>query len=213
MFTTDRWIPFIDALEERLEPEITIRAQLLGHNVTTDLNIFHNDIESLRQQVINRREFILQQVNPLTAPKVIETQPEPYRTLVSAPAAIVLTFSEAIDASTIRPQAFSLVRSGGDDAFGQANDVVITPGTPELTSPTTARIPLDGVTLAYDRYRLTVLGSGYYAIRDTAGVVLDGEQNLTLPSGDGTPGGNFVLEFILSAVPSAVPGPRWELYR
>jgi len=42
-------IPLIDAMEHRLEPEIERGA----------LGSFHRDIQSLRNQVKNRRQFIL----------------------------------------------------------------------------------------------------------------------------------------------------------
>lgn len=64
-FTPERWIPIIDALETRLEPEIRYRAQVKNENVNTVLAQFQTDIESFRRQVINRREFILAEVTKL----------------------------------------------------------------------------------------------------------------------------------------------------
>lgn len=48
-FTEEKMIPLIDAMERRLEPEIERH----------DLGRFHADIQSLRNQVKNRRKFIL----------------------------------------------------------------------------------------------------------------------------------------------------------
>jgi CotH kinase protein len=48
-FTEAKMIPLIDAMEHRLEPEIDGGA----------LGSFHRDIQSLRNQVKNRRKFIL----------------------------------------------------------------------------------------------------------------------------------------------------------
>jgi ELWxxDGT repeat protein len=48
--------------------------------------------------------------------------------------------------------------------------------------------------LADDRYTLT-LYSGNGQLEDVAGNDLDGSPSFPLPSGDGTPGGNFVLSF------------------
>jgi hypothetical protein len=44
------------------------------------------------------------------------------------------------------------------------------------------------------------------ALRDSAEFLLDGEFGGTFPSGDGTPGGNFVADFTL-AVPTPPPPP------
>lgn len=64
-FTIDRWIPIIDDLEKRLEPEILHRAQVTNGNADSMLSQFHTEIESLRRQVINRREFILRETEKL----------------------------------------------------------------------------------------------------------------------------------------------------
>jgi hypothetical protein len=51
-FTEEKMIPLIDAMERRLEPEIPDDAR----------DRFHRDIQSLRNQVKNRRKFILQAI-------------------------------------------------------------------------------------------------------------------------------------------------------
>ncbi|MBN2327462.1 MAG: CotH kinase family protein [Candidatus Omnitrophica bacterium] len=67
-FTEERWIPVIDALEAKLEPEIRHKAEITGSNVNSLLNNFHTEIESLRRQVINRRQFIIAEVENLVGP-------------------------------------------------------------------------------------------------------------------------------------------------
>ncbi|MGC9326564.1 MAG: CotH kinase family protein, partial [Candidatus Hinthialibacter sp.] len=67
-FTEERWIPIIDALEARLEPEVRHKAEISGSNVNSRLNDFHLEIESLRRQVVNRRRFILNEVEKLIGP-------------------------------------------------------------------------------------------------------------------------------------------------
>jgi hypothetical protein len=59
VFTEERMIPVIDGMENRLEPEIPVRAEALGRSAERDLRYFKEDIESLRRQVKHRREFIL----------------------------------------------------------------------------------------------------------------------------------------------------------
>jgi hypothetical protein len=55
-------LPLINALEKRLEPEIPISARLRGQNPRQALDRFYNDIQSLRNQVKNRRQFILEEI-------------------------------------------------------------------------------------------------------------------------------------------------------
>jgi hypothetical protein len=62
IFTEARIVPLIDAMEKRLAPEIPIRAQVVGLSRQEALREFHHDIQSLRNQVKYRREFILQQI-------------------------------------------------------------------------------------------------------------------------------------------------------
>jgi hypothetical protein len=62
IFTEPKFVPLIDAMEKRLSPEIPIRAELTGLGRQEALREFHHDIQSLRNQVKNRREFIIQQI-------------------------------------------------------------------------------------------------------------------------------------------------------
>ena len=55
-------LPLINAMEKRLEPEIPVRARLIGQNPRQALDTFYSDIQSLRNQVKFRRQFILQQI-------------------------------------------------------------------------------------------------------------------------------------------------------
>jgi hypothetical protein len=61
-FTEEKMLPLINALEKRLEPEIQIRARLAGQNPREALGRFYNDIQSLRNQVKYRRQFILEEI-------------------------------------------------------------------------------------------------------------------------------------------------------
>ncbi|KAB2661054.1 MAG: hypothetical protein DVB31_12920 [Verrucomicrobia bacterium] len=58
-FTEEKFRPVIDALETRLEPEVRHRAAVLGAEEEPMLARFHADIDSFRRQVVNRRRFIL----------------------------------------------------------------------------------------------------------------------------------------------------------
>ena len=69
-FTEQQMRPLIDAMEHRLEPEVPIRAQSLGRNVDQERARFQRHLQSFRNQVKNRRAFILKNLEaqrPLTA--------------------------------------------------------------------------------------------------------------------------------------------------
>jgi hypothetical protein len=61
-FTEEKMLPLINAMQKRLEPEIQVRARITGQNPREALGVFYNDIESLRNQVKYRRQFILEQI-------------------------------------------------------------------------------------------------------------------------------------------------------
>ena len=54
---------------------------------------------------------------------------------------------------------------------------------------------LAGVASVFDRYRITLVGTGAATILDLAGNALDGEPIRLLPSGDGTAGGDYTATF------------------
>ena len=59
-FTEEKMLPLINAMQKRLEPEILVRARLLGQSPREALGRFYDDIQSLRNQVKYRRQFILE---------------------------------------------------------------------------------------------------------------------------------------------------------
>jgi len=62
LFTEEKLFPVLDALEKRLEPEVAARAQARGENAQQSLKQFHDHIQSFRNQVKNRRRFILEEL-------------------------------------------------------------------------------------------------------------------------------------------------------
>jgi hypothetical protein len=62
-FTDEKLFPIINAMEKRLEPEIAIRVNAPGEDAQYTLQRFHKDIQSFRNQVQNRRKFILAELN------------------------------------------------------------------------------------------------------------------------------------------------------
>ena len=61
-FTPETMSPFIRAVENRLEPEITVRSQLSGQDSAAALREFRANIQSFHNQVLHRRQFILDQL-------------------------------------------------------------------------------------------------------------------------------------------------------
>jgi hypothetical protein len=61
IYTEEVFLPIINQMAKRLEPEVRIRAEANGQDVDTAMKTFHDDIESLRQHLTKRRIFILEQ--------------------------------------------------------------------------------------------------------------------------------------------------------
>lgn len=85
---------------------------------------------------------------------------------VASVTAVTIGFSEVVAAASIGSGTVQLIRSGGDAVFGDGDDVVIQPASVALTSATTLRLDLTGVTLPNDTYRVRLVGSrGLAALR------------------------------------------------
>ncbi|MBX7165735.1 MAG: S8 family serine peptidase [Pirellulales bacterium] len=132
----------------------------------------------------------------ITASNILQNEIVPAGVLDS----IVLQFSESLDGMQLDASDVSLVEVG----LGLG---AITPTSFEyndLTHQVTVQYP----PLAEGSYRFTVF-SGFGQFADLAGNLLDGERNVatTVPSGNGTPGGNFVLEFAADVTVAPYPTP------
>ena len=62
VFTEEKLAPIISAMEKRLEPEIGVRAKALGEDSRHALQEFRRDTQSFRNQLRERRRFILGQL-------------------------------------------------------------------------------------------------------------------------------------------------------
>ncbi len=65
-------------------------------------------------------------------------------------------------------------------------------------NPRSAVMDLTGVPAVFDRYRVTLVGTGPAAILDLSGNALDGEPIRLLPSGDGIAGGDYTANFTVA---------------
>jgi hypothetical protein len=97
---------------------------------------------------------------------------------------LLLEAAGELNVASLTPANVSLVRSGGDGAFDDADDVAVQPLHVEVRSltPTVLAISVDG-TWVPDTYRLVILGNGAAPARDR----------------DGAPIGSFTLQFSVAA--------------
>ena len=131
-----------------------------------------------------------------TPPQVVSSAPVPESTLDYTPSAVVVSFDEPLDPSTISRSTFGLIGSGGDGTFDDGNENVIIPNSVAMTGPAEVTLDLTGVLVPNDVYQVTLAGSiPGEPIMDLAGNMLDGEFDGAFPSGDSVEGGNFVATF------------------
>jgi hypothetical protein len=123
------------------------------------------------QSVIDVMPMQVHAVAPPAGQMLNPTQPE-----------ILLEAAGTLDVATLTNSSVTLVRSGGDAAFGDGNDVAMGPVQIEVRSldPTVIAVKLAaGSTFVPDRYQLTLSGHGMQAVRDRDGLAI----------------GDFVLQF------------------
>ena len=158
------------------------------------------DIDTIRQWIT---DGAIDDRTPSSSPiRVTSLSPLPDSDLTASPASVIAMFDRELDASTVNAITYTLQASGGDDTFGDGNEIAITASsiTTPNTTPMSATFDLTGVVLADDTYRVTLFGSGASVILDIDANALDGEFSGTFPSGDGTAGGDFVADFSVSTV-------------
>lgn len=137
------------------------------------------------------------------APIVVSSlSPLPGSTVAAVPMSIMAVFDRELDANTVDPSTFTVVRSGGDGTFVDGNEVAIDTMSVSvpMANPMTAVFDMSDAEPVADTYRVTLEGSGPAVILDLDANALDGEFDGDFPSGDGTAGGDFVAEFMVEGV-------------
>jgi mono/diheme cytochrome c family protein len=157
-------------------------------------------IDTIRQWITNGATNDTQASS--AAIRVSSMSPLPGSTVTTLPASITVAFDREVNATTVDTTTFRLERSGGDGVFGNGNDVAIAPASVTVPAANThsAVMSLTNVAAANDTYRITLSGSGAAKILDLSGSALDGEYGGTLPSGNGTAGGDFIATFTVGTV-------------
>lgn len=94
-------------------------------------------------------------------------------------AEVMVVFNHPVDASLASADTFTLVGSGGDESFGESNDVPVKLRAIEvsLVNPTVVRLMLAGP-LPPDAYRLTIGGSGGTVLASVDNRLLDGDHEM-----------------------------------
>lgn len=138
--------------------------------------------------------------NPI---RVASVTPMPGQMLSTSPDQILVEFDRNPDASTVNAMTFLLTGSGGDETFGDGNEVPVMATTISVpaANPRSAIFDLAGTALSDDTYEVMLLGSGPSVILDLDANALDGEFLGALPSGDGSAGGDFVTTFEVQTPP------------
>jgi hypothetical protein len=146
--------------------------------------------------------------------RVTSLSPTPNSTQLTLPASITAGFNRELNAASVTTATFTLTRAGADAQLGTVDDVVVTPTsvTVPAANPRSAVLDLTGVASAFDRYGITLVGTGPAVIQDLAGNALDGEPIRLLPSGDGTPGGNYTATFTVSGTLSTLTSIQTNVF-
>jgi len=142
-------------------------------------------------------------------PRVTAASPLPgSQSPTSGTIPVSIVVNENLAPATVNTTTIRAVRAGGDGIFGNGNDVPVTVDAGSLilqnlgsgSGSQIVRFNLTGATVN-DLYQVTLVGSGS-GVTDVAGNLLDGEGN-SFPSGNGTPGGDFNLQFIVFSAASS----------
>ncbi|MBM4050348.1 MAG: hypothetical protein FJ279_35070, partial [Planctomycetes bacterium] len=136
----------------------------------------------------------------VTGPRVQNLTPPPGGT-VRTLASVVATFGEDLDPATVTNATFKLSSHRGlDGEWGTADDTYV-PGTVLYNAATDTATFTPSAALTHGEYAAS-LDARTGGITDAAGNRLDGEFLGAFPSGNGTPGGDFLGTFRLAAPPT-----------
>ncbi|UCC32071.1 MAG: hypothetical protein JSU86_07280, partial [Phycisphaerales bacterium] len=137
-----------------------------------------------------------------TPPRVVSIDPDLIEcdTVVAIPT-LTIGFDDEMDAATLLAANADLIRSGGDGTFDDGNEVQIALTDPQYDAVGGAATFSLGPSIPDDTYRFRLMDQ----VQSITGAALDGEfpglggPAEPLPSGDGAPGGEFVIGFIVDS--------------
>ena len=168
------------------------------------------DINIIRQWITDGAQPSSSAAGPV---RVTSLSPAPNSTALALPASITVGFDREVNAPSVTIATFTLQRAGTDGQLGTTDDVAITPAS--ISVPTGGRsavMNLTGVPSVFDRYRITLVGTGPAVIQDLGGNALDGEPIRLLPSGDGSAGGNYTATFTVTGTLSTLTSIQTNVF-
>jgi large repetitive protein len=142
-----------------------------------------------------------------TGARILSASPTPGSAVTPGGGVVPVTVAvdKNIDPTSLNPTSIVVARSGGDGIFGNGNDVPvqIDPNSVAVRlvggSPKGAEVisfNVTGVT-ANDVYQVTLKGTGASTVHDIAGNPISGAFSGQFPTGNGVPGSDFNLQFIV----------------
>ncbi|MDH5455223.1 MAG: Ig-like domain-containing protein, partial [Gammaproteobacteria bacterium] len=147
------------------------------------------DIATIRQWI---SDGAVDDRAPASTPiRVSSLSVTPDSTLTAAPTRIIAGFDRELDASTVN--AFTFVLEDPNGVGVTATSVSV-----PAANRQSAVFDLTGTSLADGTYRVVLRGSGGSIIMDLDANALDGEFSGNFPSGNGTAGGDFVVQFTIN---------------
>lgn len=172
------------------------------------------DIDVIRQWITDGAQPSTPATPPAAPIKVTSLSPLPDSTLEALPATITAMFDRELDATSINGNTFLVDRSGGDGTFEDGNEIAVAAASVAVpaANPTTAVFDLAGVASEEDVYRVRLLGDGASTVLDLDANALDGEYTGAFPSGDGTAGGDFSTQFMVSSAQATLQSIQDDVF-
>jgi len=156
---------------------------------------FHSEASNLVPGDTNntRDAFVYDRgLGDTAGPRVTALTPTPDSTVPSA-ASVTVTFDEDLTATTVNATTVKVSRAQGPDGqWGTGDDTYVT-GTVTYSAANDQATFTPSAALGNGEYAVWLDGAA--SITDLDGNTLDGEFTGAFPSGDGTPGGDFLATF------------------
>jgi hypothetical protein len=170
------------------------------------------NIDAVRTWINNGAMDDTLQPPPAAPAQVLTLSPSPNSTVDPATLTqVIASFTREVNDASVNNLTFIVERSF-DGAFDNGNDVAITAGPGGVgrsaMNPMAAVFDLTNALLPDDVYRIRLLGNATNSILDLDNNMLDGEFQGQLPSGNGTAGGDFEVQFTVQA--PVVIGPTLD---
>ena len=128
-------------------------------------------IDVIRQWIIDGALESLNQAQLKHSLIVTGFSPMRETTTAALPAQILVVFNKDIDASTVHSETVALWRAGGDNSFGQDNDIRLVPANVGINplNPRVVILQVSAFATVHDRYRIFIAGNTVHSVLDLDG--------------------------------------------